>query len=89
MYVFTDTGRKNAENYIAELKAKRKEILDAGLDTAEDTHIPTPEDILDDVNSFDVDEEGEYYNGWGVTDHYDSDYPLSLQLGADLKEVAS
>lgn len=87
-FILTDAGRNNAESYIRELEAKRKEILDAGLDTAESTSLPTVDDILCDVNDLEVDEDGEYYNGWAVTDNYDADYPLLLKLGRDLKEVA-
>ena len=83
-YIFTDAGKAKAESYINELEAKKKEILDAGLDTCDDTNIPGLSDILADVNDFDVDEDGEYYNGWGVTDHYDSDGPLCLKLGEDI-----
>ncbi len=85
----TDKGRKTADSYIAELKAKRKEILDAGLDSADSTYIPVLEDIVDDVNSLGVDDEGEYYNGWAVTDNYDADYPLLLKVGRDLEEVSA
>ena len=85
----TDAGEKTAEAYIAELKAKRKEILDAGKDTAEITYIPVLEDIVDDVNSIGVDDKGEYYNVWGVTDNYEADYPLSLKVGRDLEEVSA
>ncbi len=84
----TETGKKNASIYIRELEAKRKEILDVGLDTAEDTNIPTLEDIEADVNAFGIDEEGDYYNGWGVTDNYDADYPLGLTIGEDFEVVA-
>lgn len=52
--------------YISELKAKRKEILDARKDTADETEIPTIEDIMSDLNyGTEVDEDGDYYNGWG------------------------
>ena len=37
-------------DYIRELEAKREEILDAGKDTADETTIPTAEDILSDVS---------------------------------------
>lgn len=38
-YVLTEIGQKQCETYIAELKAKRKELLDAGIDTANNTYI--------------------------------------------------
>ena len=83
MFVLTKKGRSEAKRYIKEMKAKRKEILDAGLDTADDTNLPTVEDIQADINLFGVDAENEYYNGWGVTDNYDTDYPLCLKYGED------
>ena len=86
-YTLTETGRKNTQRYIKELEAKRKEILDGGTDTADDTTLPTEEDIIDDVNDLGVDEDGEYYNGWAVTDNYDADYPLLLKVGRDLTLV--
>jgi len=87
MYLFTETGRANAENYLAELAAKRKELIDAGKDTADDTIPATLADIICDVNDLGVDDEGEYYNGFPVTDNYDADYPLLLKLGRDLCKV--
>lgn len=87
MYKLTEKGIKECERFIAECKAKRKEILDANKDTAEDTNIPTVEDIESDINDFGVDEEGDYFNGWGVTDNYNSDYPIGLTLGVDFVEM--
>ena len=40
-----------------------------------------------DVNFTEIDEDGCYWNGWGVTDDYDSDYPISLELGKDFVDV--
>lgn len=40
-YVLTEEGKRKVAVFIKECEAKRKEILDAGLDTAEDTQIPT------------------------------------------------
>ena len=86
-FLLTEQGRQQAESYIAELKAKRKEILDAGKDTADDTTIPSVSEIEDDIAFVGVnwdDPDGPcYYNGWGVTDHYDADYPLLLKYGRD------
>lgn len=83
MFLLTEHGKKCVEDYIAELKAKRKEILDAGKDSADDP-LPTADDILSDVNDLGVDDDGEYYNGWAVTNNYDADYPLLLKVGRDL-----
>ena len=83
-YVFTASGYRTAKRFIAECAAKRKEILDAGIDTADETELPTTQCILDDVNeSIGLDEDNEYYNCWGITDHYNS-CPLSLIVGEDL-----
>lgn len=85
MYALTQNGRREVKRYLSELAAKRKEILDAGIDTADDTNLPTEKDILCDIETF-IDEDGRYYNGWGVTDHYDADQPLSLIFGVDFVE---
>lgn len=83
-YAYTPTGRWNVCRFISECEAKRKEILDAGIDTADATELPTAQDILDDVNTgFGLDEENEYFESWGITDHFGS-YPLSLIVGEDL-----
>lgn len=83
----TDEGLEKVNQFIAELEAKRKEILDAGKDTADDTEIPTVADIVDDITWEGVDDDGEYYNGWAVTDNYDSDSPLLLKLGVDFVDT--
>ena len=77
----TTIGMKKVNAYIDELVAKRKEIIDAGLDTADETVIPDADAILDDIEAFE--ENGEYLNCWGVTDNYNSDYPLNLARGDD------
>lgn len=83
-YVFTVNGYRTAKRFIAECEAKRKEILDAGIDTADETELPTAQDILDDVNTgVGLDEENEYFDSWGITDHYNS-CPLSLTVGKEL-----
>lgn len=87
VFKLTEEGKTNARNYIREMSVKRKEILDAGKDTANDIELPTLDLIEEDVNFLGLDSDFEYYNGWGVTDHYDADYPLLLKLGRDL-EVA-
>lgn len=78
----TKDGKRNVRLFIRECEIKRKEILDVGLDTAEDTCIPTIDDIISDIEVF-MDENGDYYNSWGVTDNYNSDNPLCLSQGED------
>lgn len=83
-YVFTVNGYRTVKRFIAECAAKRKEVLDAGIDTADETELLTTQDILDDVNEgVGLDEDNEYYNCWGITDHYNS-HPLSLVVGEDI-----
>lgn len=85
MYKLTENGIKTCEWFIKECQAKRKEVLDAGIDTADETHIPTIEDIESDLNEF-VDEDGQYYNCWGVTDNYSSE-TICLEINKDFVEV--
>lgn len=83
-YTYTPIGRLKACHFIRVCEVKRKEILDAGIDTADETELPTAQDILDDVNtSVGLDEENEYFDSWGITDHYNS-HPLSLFVGEDI-----
>lgn len=77
----TQTGECKVKFYIKTLELKRKEILDADKDTANETKLPTIKDIIADVEAFE--ENGEYLNNWGVTDNYDSDFPLWLERGED------
>lgn len=90
MYKLTHHGRRTVDMYIKELKAKKKEILDAGLDTANDTTLPSAEDIEADIAFFGDYSTSKmfYYNGWGVTDHYDSDYPIELRYNRDFVKTA-
>lgn len=82
-FKLTEAGKKKTEQYIREMEAKRKEILDAGKDTADETEIPTIEDIEDDIKMFGIDADGEHVNCWGVTDNYNADYALGLHAGTD------
>lgn len=84
-FELTDYGKRMVANYIRELTAKRKEILDAGKDTADETTLPTVEEIEQDINFVGIDSDGEYVNGWGVTDNYDADTPLLLKIGRDFR----
>lgn len=83
-YTYTPKGRWKACHFIRECEVKRKEILDAGIDTADETELPTAQDILDDVNvGVGLYDENEYINSWGITDHFGSQ-PLSLIVGEDI-----
>ena len=78
---FTEAGKTKVNIYIAELRTKRKETLETGLDTADETTLPDEEDILSDIEFFE--EENKYYNNWGVTDNYNGDNALYLKRGED------
>ena len=80
MIKLTEKGLNTINSFIKEIESKRKEILDTGLDTVGFTPIPTIEDIVCDIECF-VDEEGDYYNGWGVTD--DTKYDMQINLIKD------
>lgn len=79
--VLTDKGEEKVLHYLAELKTKRKEILDAGKDTVDKTELPTIDDILSDIYA--LEEYNEYCSSWGATDNYNSDYPLRLEECVD------
>ena len=83
----TQEGIEEVKRYINELKAKRKEILDAKLDTASETPLPDMQDIVSDIETFFNDEFMEYMNTWGVTDNYNADWPLHLEFGKDIVEI--
>ena len=87
-YILTEAGKKKVAWFINECAAKRKEILDAGSDTADDTNLPTEEDIVSDLNCGEgIDGDGDYYNCWGVTDNYSSDSAIELSINEDFVEV--
>lgn len=84
MIVLTRRGKERIQIYIEELKAKRKEILDAKKDVAYNTNLPSENDILSDMSwVIEESDDGNYLNNWGVTDNYDGDYPLLLESGKD------
>ena len=89
-FVLTKEGKAAVASYIRELEAKRKEILDAGKDTAEDTILPTEEEILEDILDYiDWDDpDGPCCRSmWAVTDHYEADEAIALRIGQDIKAV--
>ena len=84
-YVITETGKQVALCFLRECAAKRKEILDAGLDT--NSVFKHPWELIDvelAVNALANDfEDGVYEDSWNVTDSYESDTPLRLVEGVD------
>lgn len=87
MYKLTEAGRKKAEEYIKELEAEQRDTVGAGFDTANDTFLPDVEAIESDITDDYIDEDGEYWNNWAVTDNRDSDCPIVLQRGVDFVEA--
>lgn len=84
-YRLTAKGLEKAEQYLRELIAYRKEILDAKLDKADDTPIPTIQDIESDIESFEEDDE--YYNSWSIADDTTMNMPLCLEYKEDYLEA--
>lgn len=75
-------------NIYFRIKSETKRNFDAGIDTADETFIDyTPEELFEDLLDFGIDEDGEIYNGYGVTDHYDADRAFGLKLGEDFIEI--
>ena len=83
-YRLTAEGKDHVAWYLAECAAFRKELLDAGKDTADNTELPTEEGLIADIGEW-IDEDGAYYDAWGVTDNYD--LTISLQEGEDFEAV--
>lgn len=79
----TKQGKEKVAAYREELKAKRKELLDAGKDTAGRTVLPDERAIIDDIEAEAVN--GVYDDTWGVTDNEDADRPLILSGGTDFR----
>lgn len=84
----TKHGKRLAEGYIRQLEEKKRMLIEAGKDTADETVLPTAEDILSDVSltgiNWDNPDGPCYYNWWQVTDDHDSELPILLKLGRDL-----
>lgn len=87
MYKLTEEGRSKCEEYIRGLEQRRQELLDLGADTADETSLPTVDAIEGDIGFIGVDEDGEYYNNWAITDENDSEEPIVLCLGEDFIET--
>lgn len=77
----TEEGRERVDQYLQELQTERKEILDAGMDTADETSLPSYEDILMDIDNYE--EENEYMGAWPVSDNTLADTSLYLERDRD------
>ena len=80
--IFTGRGRDAVLLYIKNMKAKQKEIVDAGIDSIGNTKIPTLEEVKKDILSS-MEDDGVYYEIWGVTQNYLADTPLFLEKDKD------
>ena len=74
----TETGMKNIEAFLRECKAKRKELLDASKDTAENVEIPVYADIAEAIEPT---EDGIWTETFNVTDN--SDLTIRLDESVD------
>lgn len=74
----TETGMKNIEAFLRECEAKRKELLDAGKDTAEDVRLPVFADVAEAIEPT---EDGIWTESFEVTDH--TDLTIRLDEGVD------
>lgn len=59
---YTESFFLSAMQFISECAAKRKEILDAAKDTADDTELPDIEALVEDALFFGPDEDGLCFN---------------------------
>lgn len=87
MVRLTEQGKETVRLFLLELAAKRKEILDAGMDIAKNA-LPTEDYIMEDVNAKEGewDSDDPHYRGvWMATDNYEADEPLVLELGEDFE----
>ena len=82
-YKLTAAGKRKAMKFLKGCSEKRKKILVEKKDTAYETTLPTIDDIVNDISLFGIDEDGEYFNTWGVTDHFNSDM-LTLVINKDM-----
>ena len=79
--VFTKEGKETVKNFIAELTALQKEILDVRKDAIGETEIPTEDDILQDIFFFEEAFSPENCNYYPATENYG--LWLSLEKGVD------
>lgn len=78
--VFTEDGKAVVKDFIANLAALQKEVVDAGKGTIGDVEIPTEEDILQDILFF----EDDFENGiWYPAVEENGDYGEWLFLRHD------
>lgn len=74
-------GMRKIQTFLVACAKKRIEILDAGMDTVDDTKLPTMEDIERDIKEK-MSRHGEYLSNWKITDNYESE-TLCLKQDTD------
>lgn len=72
----TRNGKAVVAKYLNEMQKRRDEILYAELDTADETTLPTEQDILSDILKG-LDGDGDYVRKWNCSDHYGFEIFLS------------
>ena len=82
-FTITKTGLNRISEFISDAEEKRQRLLDTGMDTAEEVDLPTVGDIINDIQTAYEPELRSYGHIWDVTDGYETDYPLALELGED------
>lgn len=89
-YELTEKGKKKIEEILEHCTRDRELILEKNLDTVENIHIPTMEEIMEDVEEKGVDKTNTYFSTWQITDKIGAATVLLtvlLRLGTDLVEA--
>ena len=81
----TTAGYREFRDFLREAAAQRKELLDSGKDTADDTTPLSWADILTDTQTcFGEDLDDEFTNRYGITDNNVTYRPLTAKFGKHL-----
>lgn len=89
-YELTEKGKKKIEEILEHCTRDKELILEKNLDTVENIHIPTMEEIMKDVEEKGVDKTNTYFSTWQITDKIGAATVLLtvlLRLGTDLVEA--
>lgn len=78
----TPEGKTAITQFLKELEETRKDRLDAKYDTADQTSVPTLEEIIEDIGDEEnIDDDGNYHGTWGCTDN--TELTLHLEVFKD------
>lgn len=81
MITLTHYGMEKFTVEVREMRAKQKEIVDSGADTARCIALPTLDDLLADIARA---ERGSWYVGeWWLVDNLDVAWPIVMRRGRD------